>query len=115
MYTAVLAAASCAASALAKDWTWQLPAARYQQLNPFERRQYDTAAALVEKKSYAPAAGEFKKFKAEFPESPLLSYMLFMRGYCLERANNRITAIKAYQEVVDYFPGSVDDYAAAWY
>lgn len=107
----------CAAMpfAQAREWRWQLPAARYQQLNQFERRQIDNAAAQVEKQNYKAAAEEFEKFKAEFPESPLLSYALFMRGYCLERSNNRITAIKIYHEVLDYFPDSVDDCAAALY
>ena len=113
LITTVLAVACVAQWAQARDWTWQLPAARYQKLNPFERRQYDKAAALVEKRSYPLAAEEFEKYKAEFPDSSMLPYMIFMRGYCLERANNRITAIKVYQEVVDYFPDNVEDCAAA--
>ena len=52
-----------------RAWNWQLPAARYQGLNQFERRQYDKAAALVEKQDYKTAAGEFEKFQAEFPDS----------------------------------------------
>ena len=108
-------AVTAARPAEAAQWAWQLPAARYQKLNPFERRQYDKAAALVESKNYKAAADEFEKFKAEFPDSPLLAYMLFMRGYCLDRANNRITAIKVHQEVIDYFQDSVEDCAAALY
>ena len=113
---AALAAACLAAlPASAVAFTWQLPAARYQGLNQFERRQYDKAAALVEKQDYKTAAGEFEKFQAEFPDSSMLSYTLFMRGYCLDKSNNRNTAIKVYQEVIDYFPEKVEDYAAALY
>ncbi len=113
---AALAAACLAAlPAGAVAFTWQLPAARYQGLNQFERRQYDKAAALVEKQDYKTAAGEFEKFQAEFPDSSMLSYTLFMRGYCLDKSNNRNTAIKVYQEVIDYFPEKVEDCAAALY
>ncbi|MGO8689273.1 MAG: tetratricopeptide repeat protein [Thermoguttaceae bacterium] len=113
----VALAAACPAvlPAEAVAWSWQLPAARYQGLNQFERRQYDKAAALVEKQDYKTAAGEFEKFQAEFPDSSMLSYMLFMRGYCLEQSNNRNTAVKVYQEVIDYFPEKVEDCAAALY
>ena len=110
----IVALAACR-RAEAAAWSWQLPAARYQGLNQFERRQYDKAAALVEKQDYKAAAGEFEKFQAEFPDSSMLSYMLFMRGYCLEQSNNRNTAVKVYQEVIDYFPDKVDDCAAALY
>ena len=112
---AALAVASSALPAAAREWRWQLPAARYQTLNQFERRQLDKAAALVERKSYNAAAEEFEKFKADFPDSSLLSYVLLMRGYCLERSNNRNTAIKLYQEVLDFFQDNADDCAAALY
>jgi TolA-binding protein len=106
---------SAAWPAGAMAWSWQLPADRYQVLDQFERRQYEKAAALVEKQDYKTAAGEFEKFQVEFPDSSMLSYALFMRGFCLEKSNNRNTAIKVYQEVIDYFPEKVEDCAAALY
>ena len=65
--------------------------------------------------SYVAAASEFEKFKAQFPDSPALSYALFMRGYCLAEAKQRNTAIKVYQEVLDYFADQTDDATAALY
>ena len=61
------------------------------------------------------AAGEFEKFKIQFPDSSELSYALFMRGYALQQANQRNNAIKVYQEVLDYFGDQVDDAAPALY
>ncbi|HWE02929.1 MAG TPA: tetratricopeptide repeat protein [Tepidisphaeraceae bacterium] len=102
-------------SASGADWHWQLAPERYKQMNAFERAQYDKAAHLLETNQAAAASSEFEKFKAQFGDSPVLSYCLFMRGYCLQQAKNRNAAIKAYQEVVDYFPEQAPDAAAALY
>ena len=110
-----LALLLAAVPALAKDWTWQLPAARYRELSVFQRAQYDKAAKLVEQSNYKAAAGEFEKFKVQFTDSPVLSYVLFMRGYCLHQAKFRNKAIKVYHEVLDYFGDDVDDAAPALY
>ena len=97
------------------DWHWQLPPERYKLMNTFERAQYDKAAHLLETNQPAAASSEFEKFKAQFGDSPVLSYSLFMRGYCMHQAKNRNAAMKAYQEVVDYFPEQIQDAAAALY
>lgn len=102
-------------NARAVDWHWELAPDRYKKMNTFERAQYDKAAKLLETKQAVAAASEFEKFKVQFGESPVLSYAVFMRGYCLHAANQRNAAIKAYQEVVDYFADQTEDAAAALY
>src|ERR1700733_12457115 len=103
----------CAAKAA--TWTWELPAERYKKLDQFERAEYDKAANLLKQGSALTAAGEFEKFKIQFPDSSELSYALFMRGYALQQANQRNNAIKVYQEVLDYFGDQIDDAAPALY
>jgi len=102
-----------ASAALAQEWRWQLPPERYQQMSVFERAQYDKAALLFEQRDFDAAASEFEKFKVQYADSPNLSYMIFMNGLSLHQANKRITAIKMYNEVLDYFGDSVTDAAPA--
>jgi len=118
LLTAALVAALVAApvaSLWAADWTWKLPVARYKTLDVFQRAQVDKAATLLEQGSFAAAASEFEKFKVQFPDSPVLPYVILMRGYCLHQAKVRNQAIKIYHEVLDYFADEVDDAAAALY
>jgi len=103
---------------VAANWTWQLPVARYQRLNQFERAQYDKAAKLYEQRQYDAAAAEFEKFRVQFEDSDEIAYILVMRGLSLHHANNRNTAIKVFQDVIDYFSTSEkhrDDVVAATY
>jgi tetratricopeptide (TPR) repeat protein len=104
-----------APSAVFAQWDWQLDDQRFKQMNSFERAQYDKAASLVKQENFKAAAGEFEKFKMQFGDSPNLSYMLFMRGYSLHRAKDRNAAIKAYNEVIDFFGDQTRDAGAAMY
>jgi len=104
-----------AAPLCARDWTWVLPAERYKTLNVFERAQYDKAAQLLKQNSYKSAASEFEKFKVQFTDSPVISYILFMRGYCLHQSKHRNQAVKIYNEVLDYFSEEIADAAPALY
>jgi len=98
----VMAAVAFTAPALAANWQWQLSRERYQRLNQFERAQYDKAADLYQKGQYEAAAAEFEKFCVQFEDTEP-AYMRLMRGLSLHGANNRNTAIKVYQDVIDYF------------
>ncbi|NQT85560.1 hypothetical protein HQ560_02275 [bacterium] len=103
------------ATAGAKDWSWRLAAERYKKLNVFQRAQYDKAARALDESNYQGASSEFMKFKVQFPDSTALSYVLFMRGYCLHKAKMRNNAIKVYTEVLDYFGDNIEDAAPALY
>lgn len=104
-----------AGAAHAGNWNWQLAPDRYKLMNAFERAQYDKAAKLYTEGNYTAAAAEFEKFKVQFSDSDMIPYMLLMRGLSLHNAKNRHTAIKVYQEVLDYFGDQVEDAAPAQY
>ncbi len=101
--------------AAGRNWRWELDRGRYKQLNMFERAQYDKAAELFKQRNYRAASSEFEKFKVQFPDSVVLAYIVFMRGYSLHHAKQRYAAIKIYNEVLDYFGDSINDAAAALY
>jgi len=80
----------------------------YAKLNTFERAQYKKAIDLANSKQYRAAASEFEKFKVQFTDSPILPYILFMKGYSLHMQKDRYSAIKVYNEVLDYFGEEID-------
>ena len=94
-------------------WSWQLSASRYKKLNTFQRALYKKAKHAFEKRQYREAATLFEKFKVEHDESPILSYIIFMHGYSLHHAKDRNKAIRTYNEVLDYFPGVIEDASPA--
>jgi len=100
-------------SPVSAAWSWKLDAQRYGKLDMFERALYDKASRLFDAGDYRAAAAEFEKFKIQFPDSQMLSYVLFMRGYSLHSAKDRNAAIKVYNEVLDYFGDAIDDAAPA--
>ncbi|MHC4885473.1 MAG: tetratricopeptide repeat protein, partial [Planctomycetota bacterium] len=95
-------------AAWARGWTWELPGQRYKGLNQFERSLYDKAANAFRGKHFRQAASLFEKFKIQFPESSELGYVVFMRGYSLHQDRKRHTAVKVYQECLDYFGDDVE-------
>ena len=87
----------------------------YVKLNTFERAQYTKAMNLAASKQYRAAASEFEKFKVQFADSPILPYILFMKGYSLHMQKDRNSAIKVYNEVLDYFGEEIDPASRALY
>ncbi|MBF0243837.1 MAG: hypothetical protein HQL31_01010 [Planctomycetes bacterium] len=88
---------------------------RFSKLNLFERTQYRKAYDLFQNNQYSAAAAEFEKFKVQFDNSPILAYVIFMRGFSLHHARDRNLAIKIYNEVLDYFGEEIADASAALY
>ncbi len=119
---AILAVALLAGTLHAQTWTPSLSAERYKALTMFERAQYDKALNLFrgaekqrQPKVFESAATEFNKYRVQFPDSPVVPHVLFMEAYSQHYAKNRHTAIKLYQEVLDYFAHDVPDAAPALY
>ncbi len=81
---------------------------KYAKLNTFERAQYKKAIDLANSRQYRAAANEFEKFKVQFTDSPILPEILFLKGYSLQMQKDRNTAIKVYNEVLDYFGEEID-------
>jgi tetratricopeptide (TPR) repeat protein len=88
------------------------PVDAFAKLDTFESVNLEDADKLFIKTDYQGAYAAYKAFSFEFPKSAALPYVLLRQGRCLHKLDKRNNAIKAYQDVVDYFPDAVS-YAAA--
>lgn len=91
------------------------PGKDFAKLDTFEGLKLEDADKLYIKKDYKGAYASYKSFTFEFTKSPALAYALLRMGRCLHQLDKRHAAIKAYQDVVDYFPDDVRSAAAALY
>lgn len=96
-------------------WSWKLPNADFQEMNVFERDQYQRAEQLFEKKQFKLAGTEFDKFSLQFADSPAVSPAVFMKAYCMQNDLKRSAAIKVFQQVIDYWPDDAYFAGAAMY
>lgn len=87
----------------------------FAKLDTFEAVAVQDADKLFGKKDYPGAYAAYKAYTIEFAQGRALPYVLLRMGRCLHLADKRNTAIKAYQDVVDYFPNDVKYAAAALY
>jgi TolA-binding protein len=94
---------------------YTLSAEEYSKLALYERSQYDKAVKLYNKGQYRSAAVEFEKYKLNYPDSEILSTIVFMRARCLHKGKDRYTAIQVYNEVLDFFGWKVDLASVAIY
>ena len=88
------------------------PPQQFSKLDTFESVNLEEADKLFKKPDYQGAYAAYKAFSFEFPKSKALPYVLLRQGRCLHKLDKRNAAIKAYQDVIDYFPDDVA-YAAA--
>jgi TolA-binding protein len=84
----------------------------FQKLDTFEGHLLAKSDKLFAQKDYRGAANEYASFMEQYPKSTAIAYVLLRRARCLHLDNKRFDAIKAYTEVLDYFPNAVD-YAGA--
>lgn len=92
-----------------------LPSDAFAKLDTFESVNLEDADKLFKKPDYQGAYAAYKAFSFEFPKSAALPYVLLRQGRCLHKLDKRNNAIKAYQDVVDYFPDAISYAAAALY
>jgi TolA-binding protein len=83
----------------------------YKLLDTFEGHRLTKADEVFGKGDFKRAYAEYDSFVLEFPQSKALAYGLLRKARCLHLDNKRFEAIKAYREVLDYFPNVVG-YAA---
>lgn len=91
------------------------PSKAYAKLDTFEALNLEDADKLYGKQDYTGAYAAYKAYSFEFAKSPALPYVLLRMGRCLHQLGKRYAAIKAYQDVVDYFPDAVRYAAASLY
>lgn len=91
------------------------PGESFSKLDTFEGLNLEDADKLYIKKDYKGAYAAYKAYSFEFAKSKALPYVLLRMGRCLHLLDKRNEAIKAYQDVVDYFPDDVLYAAAALY
>lgn len=81
-------------------------------MDPFEAHSLTKADQTFEKKQYAAAAADYEAFILEFQNSRVLPYVIFRKARSIHLDNKMFNAIKAYNEVLDYYPNALH-YAAA--
>jgi len=91
------------------------PAADFAKLDTFEALNIEEADKLFAKGDFTGAYAGYRAHSLEYTKSAALPYVLLRMGRCLHRLDKRNAAIKAYQDVIDYFPNDVVYAAAALY
>lgn len=117
MLAEIVMVAACASLSQA---AWQntvpteivLSATEFQKLDTFEGHLLGKADKVFVQKDYRGALATYSAFMEQFPKSAATAYVLLRRGRCLDLDNKRFEAIKAYTEVLDYFPNALN-YASA--
>ncbi len=87
----------------------------YKEMTVFERAAYDKALKLHREGQYRVAAAQFNKFVLQFEDSSGMAYAMLMEARCLHKDNKRVTSIKKYTEILDYFPEAPSVAAPALY
>jgi len=93
----------------------QYPSQDFARLDTFEAVAVEDADRLFADEDYVGAYAAYRAYSIEFAQGQALPYVLLRMGRCLHMAGRRNTAIRAYQDVVDYFPNDVRYAAAALY
>lgn len=91
------------------------PSAAFSKLDTFEGVNLEDADKLYKALDFQGAYAAYKAYSFEFPKSKAMPYVLLRLGRCLHKLDKRNAAIKAYQDVVDYYPDDVSYAAAALY
>ena len=91
------------------------PSKGFAKLDTFESLNLEDADKLFAKRDHKGAFAVYKAYSFEFTKSAALPYVLLRMGRCLHLVEKRNAAIKAYQDVVDYFPDDIVYAAAALY
>lgn len=113
LVTGLLLSTAMAADEASQEITY--PGKDFAKLDTFEAVALEDADKLFGKKDYKGAFAAYKAYTFEFAKGDALPYVLLRMGRCLHILGKRNTAVKAYQDVVDYFPDDVRYAAASLY
>lgn len=87
----------------------------FKQLDTFEGHELAKADRLFAAKDYRSGGAAYEAFLIQYPKSKATAYAILRKGRCLHLGNKRFEAIKAYTEVLDYFPNAINYAGAALY
>ncbi len=106
-----------AARAVVIDMREEVPLAEsdYKRLDTFEGVLLAKADKVFGQGEFRSAAAEYDAFILQYPKSLAIPYAVMRKARSMQRDNKRNDAIKLYNEVLDYFPNSVDYAGAALY
>ncbi len=91
------------------------PPESFKKLDTFEALNLEDADKLYNKGDFKGAFAAYKAYSFEFAKSKAMPYVLLRMGRCLHKLEKRNAAIKAYEDVVNYFPDDVRYAAGALY
>lgn len=92
-----------------------LDAKVFSKLDTFESVSLEEADRSFSEHDFVGAFAAYKAFSFEFGQSKALAYALFRMARCMHLVDKRNAAVKAYQNVVDYFPDNVAFAAESMY
>ena len=92
-----------------------ISADEFKRLDTFEGHELAKADQAFAQKDYRSAGAAYEAFALQYPKSPATAYAVLRKARCLHFGNKRFEAIKAYNEVLDYFPNATNYAAAALY
>jgi TolA-binding protein len=130
--TAANAAVACAIGAVfcfvpapvAFSQELTMPAEQFKRLDQFEAHSLQKADSTFGKaiqtrerrgELLVQASKEYDAFIKEYPKSVAVPFALYRKARCLHLDEKRFQAIKAYNEILDYFPNDVAYAAPALY
>ncbi len=91
------------------------PSEAFSKLDTLEAVQLENADKLYGRSDFNGAYSAYQAYSLTFSKSPALPYVLLRMGRCRHNVGKRFDAIRAYQDVVDYFPDAVRYAGSALY
>ena len=87
----------------------------FNRLDTFEGHELTKADQAFAAKDYRNAGAAYEAFLLQYPKSPATAYAVLRKARCMHLGNKRFEAVKAYTEVLDYFPNAINYAASALY
>jgi len=87
----------------------------YNRLDTFEGHELTKADQAFAQKDYRSAGAAYEAFLLQYAKSPATAYALLRKARCLHLDKKRFEAVRAYTEVLDYFPNAINYAAGALY
>ena len=87
----------------------------FNRLDTFEGHELTKADQAFAQKDYRSAGAAYEAFLLQYAKSPATAYALLRKARCLHLDKKRFESVRAYTEVLDYFPNAINYAAGALY